>query len=139
MTKNIELTDEEYRKLTVLLSLGITIASGNGDFDDTVDYIYSCAEKFNCNDIFAKKMGKTYPTHKHDELVQPLIDSYHDEIVLVYHLAGRLAARDFETSNAHDAIQQTTSEEKEMEMDKIKERYSTELMENGVKNLFIRS
>ena len=141
IVKNIELTDEQYRRLLTLINLAAPIASQdnekiNLDLRDIEQYISSHSSYFNSRDLVAYNEDTKFyhPSEILDEKVKSFLEHY-NTTTLWFELADKLAVRDFEFFNKSEDIEKLSLQEFEEKLDELKLKYWKEFHANDIKNI----
>jgi len=136
-TKTLELTDEQYRRLLLLIELGQCTLVRNHEaveigLADIEQYIMSFSMAFNAEDLvtYSKDMNAYFSSETLDKEVDNIID-YYDNHIFVFQLSRRLTKRDIELKKAYEEADVEEIEEREV-------RYWEEFDNNGVKNLYLK-
>jgi len=133
--KNLSLTDEQYRRLLLLMSLGQrTLVRSDEETEiglaDIEQHVQSFSEKFNSTDLvsYGIETDMYFDSESLYDKTSEIIDYYRD-LVFIGELANRLAARDIK-------VQGKTKKEIDIEeLGRIQEYYFEEFDNNDVKNL----
>ena len=146
---NINFTKKEYRLLLDIFSIADWVMNSHtvGDNRATEPYrmleqkFMSYAKDFECENLikYDKKLETYFQTAEYEDLETDsrFIDAYEEE-VFWEELCSRLAQRDLLEEKGQQPVKEMDPIQRMSEEDLIAERYNTEFMENGLKNLKIR-
>ncbi|MCC6275300.1 MAG: hypothetical protein IT569_05555 [Leptospiraceae bacterium] len=152
MSVNIELSDEQYRKLIEIVYLGrflcdmVKIDEEEGeneflDYEELEQYLLSFSEDANLGEDyvqFDEVSGEYIPTGLFEEesgLTQ-IIEDY-DDAIFWEELTYKLSRRDFTIQYGEKNVQEMSLEEKIEKEQPFFERYSEEFFKHGIRNLQI--
>ena len=141
MIKNIELTDEQYRRLLTLMHIALPIATQDNELEnlelrDIEQYVSSYSSYFNSKDlVFYDEETKFYHASEIlDEKVKSFSEPYNTN-TLWFELAGKLSIRDFKIFNKAEDIEKLSLQEFEEKLDELKLKYWNEFHANDIKNI----
>ncbi|HXD92640.1 MAG TPA: hypothetical protein VNX01_05465 [Bacteroidia bacterium] len=134
-SKNLSLTDEQYRRLLLLMSLGQqTLLRDDEETEigliDIEQHVQSFAGEFNSTDLvsYGIETDMFFGSHSLHNKTGEIID-YYKELVFMSELADRFTARDVK-------LKRETKEKMDIEeLGKIEDQYFSEFENNGIKNL----
>lgn len=141
MVKTLELNEEQFKQLNILVQLGSLVSMRCVELeslDDITQYFYSYAKEFKCADLikYSNAEERYLPTRKMEEILYPYLDSFKEDYFW-QELAFLLATRDFEDENSPAAIRKMTVDEKLSAIMSYMEGYENELFENGLSNFVL--
>ncbi len=144
----IDITNEEFESLLVLLYVGTWIIRAHKTYedpetqkyDDLEQKIFAIAHKMGYDDLFyyEEKEKTYYPTEFFEENSEchRFIDEYESEIFWE-ELIERLINRDFVNQEGIEAIQSMGLEERITKFSALEAIYNREFQQNGIENLKI--
>lgn len=144
----IHLTKNEYRLLLDIVSIAEWVMNSHkvGDNPKSAPYekieqkILSYAKDFGFENLIMYDKGhdKYFPTREYEdsETDRPFIEEFEEE-VFWEELCSRLAMRDLLQKKGIQKIKEMDPIERLTEEDEIAEKYNTEFVKNGIKNLVI--
>lgn len=141
----IEFTKEQFEKLIVLSLTGNIVANSFREdepiieYDEITEYLLSCAKEFGLSDMvdYDKENNEYFPSDETQEQVVELLEVY-DSNVFVDDLINSLTYRDMANKYGEDKIEAMSEDEFVAKKEPIFKKYSDEIDENGVENLYIK-
>jgi hypothetical protein len=135
---NIELTEEQYKKLLDLVFLGRWMSTSmkednTNEYEDIEQHILKYAEAFNAADYveYDEKYGTFFTTGMLEEELDSIIEEY-DEFTLWEQLAARFAERDL--AREIGPVSKLTEKHYARKFD-LEDEYTHEFMTNGIRNV----
>jgi len=139
----ITLTCEQYKNLLLMIYLGNWMINAikvhpDENFREVASYIYSFADSFGVKGLIDPKplKGKYFPTQAFDDLTEPYIEEYDNEIFWE-ELADRLAERDLVREYGKKAIKKMSVEERFGKRSKLADHYEEEFEKHGLDRITI--
>ncbi len=141
----IEFTKEQFEKLIVLSLTGNIVANSFSEdepileYDEITEYLLSCAKEFGLSNMvdYDKETNEYFPSDETQEQVVELLEVY-DSNVFVDDLINSLTYRDMTNKYGEDKIEAMSEDEFVAKKEPIFKKYSDEIDENGVENLYIK-
>ncbi len=141
----IEFTKEQFEKLIVLSLTGNIVANSFREdepileYDEITEYLLSCAKEFGLSNMvdYDKETNEYFPSDETQEQVVELLEVY-DSNVFVDDLINSLTYRDMTNKYGEDKIEAMSEDEFVAKKEPIFKKYSDEIDENGVENLYIK-
>jgi hypothetical protein len=143
----IEFNEQQYLGLIRLVYMGRLMSTylneeghGNPELNAVEQHVYSFFKNFGADDCieFSAKHKEYFPTRPFEESLEPFIEAY-DERRFWEELEDRLSARDLVDQMGEEKAGKLQFEERFKLMESIAQKYEEEFVENGVKNLRLKT
>ncbi|ODS36658.1 hypothetical protein BEH94_11750 [Candidatus Altiarchaeales archaeon WOR_SM1_SCG] len=147
MKIKIPLSKEQYKSLIKVIYLGEWLVNSyrippdrDKEIDEIAHYIFSYTKGFEVEDLlkYDKKFNKVFPTLKLEEMLHPGYVEEYDNEIFWDGLIQRLAERDFVNEYAEKEILKMEPVERIMKIEKLREKYNEEFVENGLENVIVK-
>ncbi|MCY0902826.1 MAG: hypothetical protein OWU32_11690 [Firmicutes bacterium] len=141
----IDLSDEQYRKLAALIFLGEWIVNGGEkepddrkELQSAADFFYSLAPQFAVADWIGlcPDCGNVHANQTMEDALLPMMDEY-DENTFWDVLAHHMAFRDLSVTSGVSDTDRELPKEMEMRLWRRKEQYDQEFQKHGLNHVRI--